>query len=105
MTRITAEESGLPTPAISAIFAGREGDVFSYPNRTGDKFMIVQLNTIAPPSDAALNVLGTQATASLSQSLRDDIRFAADAEIGAAIKLKVNDNGLAAYKKSIATEQ
>tara|TARA_R110002096_G_scaffold153469_4_gene317245 strand:- start:3295 stop:5208 length:1914 start_codon:yes stop_codon:yes gene_type:complete len=105
VTRITAEESGLPTPAISAIFAGREGDVFSYPNRTGDKFMIVQLNTIAPPSDAALNVLGTQATASLSQSLRDDIRFAADAEIGAAIKLKVNDNGLAAYKKSIATEQ
>ncbi|KJS37768.1 MAG: hypothetical protein VR74_07790 [Hyphomonas sp. BRH_c22] len=105
VTRITAEESGLPSPAISAIFSGREGDVYSYPNRTGNMFMIVQLNTIAPPSDAALEVLGTQATASLNQALRDDIRFAADAEIRKAIKLKVNDNAIVAYKKSIATDQ
>lgn len=105
VTRVTAEESGLPSPAISAIFSGREGDVFSYPNRAGDRFMIVQLNTITPPSDAALAVLGTQATASLNQSLRDDIRFATDAEIGNAIKLKVNDNAVVAYKKSIATDQ
>jgi len=105
VTRITAEESGLPSPAISAIFSGSEGDVYSYPNRTGDMFMIVQLNTIAPPSDAALEVLGTQATASLNQSLRDDIRFATDAEIRNAIKLNVNDNAIVAYKKSIATEQ
>ncbi|MEH6412053.1 MAG: SurA N-terminal domain-containing protein [Hyphomonas sp.] len=105
VTRITAEESGLPSPAISAIFSGHEGDVYSYPNRTGNMFMIVQLNTIAPPSDAALEVLGTQATASLNQALRDDIRFAADAEIRKAIKLKVNDNAIVAYKKSIATDQ
>ncbi|MEQ9435739.1 SurA N-terminal domain-containing protein [Hyphomonas sp.] len=105
VTRITAEESGLPSPAINAIFSGSEGDVYSYPNRSGDMFMIVQLNTIAPPSDAALEVLGTQATASLNQSLRDDIRFATDAEIRNAIKLNVNDNAIVAYKKSIATEQ
>jgi peptidyl-prolyl cis-trans isomerase D len=105
VTRITAEESGLPSPAITAIFSGREGDVYSYPNRMGNMFMIVQLNTIAPPSDAALAVLGTQATASLSQALRDDIRFAADAEIRKAIKLKVNDNAIVTYKKSIATDQ
>jgi len=105
VTRITAEQSGLPTSAISAIFAGREGDVFSYPNRTGDKFMIVQLNKIMPPSDAALAMLGTQATSSLNQALRDDLQFAAEAEIRNAVKLKVNDNGLAAYKKSVATDQ
>ena len=50
-------------------------------------------------------MLGTQATASLNQSLRDDIRFATDAEIRNAIKLNVNDNAIVAYKKSIATEQ
>ncbi|WP_340693617.1 SurA N-terminal domain-containing protein [Hyphomonas sp.] len=105
VTRITAEQSGLPTSAISAIFAGRDGDVFSYPNRTGDKFMIVQLNKIMPPSDAALEMLGTQATSSLNQALRDDLQFAAEAEIRNAMKLKVNDNGLAAYKKSVATDQ
>ena len=67
--------------------------------------MIVQLNTITPPSDAALEMLGTQATSSLNQALRDDLQFAAEAEIRNAIKLKVNDNAVAAYKKSVATDQ
>ena len=105
LTRVTAEQSGLPSPAIAAIFSGTEGDVYAYPSRTGDKYMVVRLNTITPPSDEALQVLGTRATSSLNQALNEDLQVALQAEIERAIKLKTNPGALDAYKKSIATDQ
>jgi peptidyl-prolyl cis-trans isomerase D len=105
LTRVTAEQSGLPTPAITAIFSGDEGDVYAYPSRAGDKYMVVRLDKITPPSDEALEVLGTRATSSLNQALNEDLQVALQAEIERAIKLKTNPAGLEAYKKSIAADQ
>ncbi|MBU2085377.1 MAG: SurA N-terminal domain-containing protein [Alphaproteobacteria bacterium] len=105
LTRVTAEQSGLPSPAITDIFSGSEGDVYAYPNRAGDKYMVVRLDKITPPSDEALAVLGTRATSSLNQALNEDLQVALQAEIQKAIKLKTSPGALAAYKKSIATEQ
>jgi len=105
LTRVTAEQSGLPSPAITDIFSGSEGDVYAYPNRAGDKYMVVRLDKITPPSDEALAVLGTRATSSLNQALNEDLQVALQAEIQKAIKLKTSPGALAAYKKSIATDQ
>ena len=105
LTRVTAEQSGLPTPAITAIFSGAEGDVYAYPSRAGDKYMVVRLDKITPPSDEALEVLGTRATSSLNQALNEDLQVALQAEIERAIKLKTNPGALEAYKRTIASDQ
>jgi peptidyl-prolyl cis-trans isomerase D len=54
VTRMNAEDSGLPNSAIGGIFSGKPGEVFTYPNRTGDKYMIVQLESVNDPSAADL---------------------------------------------------
>jgi peptidyl-prolyl cis-trans isomerase D len=105
ISRSSAEQSGLPSAAIAAIFSGREGDVASYPNRQGDHFMIVSLDTITPPSEEQLEVLGSSAAASLTQALKDDLRVALDYEVSKATKLKVNAGAVNAYKASVATDQ
>ncbi|MCA8891920.1 MAG: SurA N-terminal domain-containing protein [Hyphomonas sp.] len=105
ITRMTAEESGLPNSAIGGIFSGKPGDVFTYPNRTGDKYMIVQLQAVNDPSAEALAVADPDASSSLVSSLDSDLAAAMEAEMAGAVKLKVNGAAYNAYKASISSDQ
>jgi len=105
VTRMNAEESGLPNTAIGGIFAGKAGEVFTYPNRTGDKYMIVQLKAINDPSPDDLAMADMSAFSALNSSLNSDLQAALEAEVGKAIKLKVNNAAFNAYKASISTDQ
>ncbi|KCZ87755.1 peptidylprolyl isomerase [Hyphomonas jannaschiana] len=105
ITRMTAEESGLPNSAIGGIFSGKPGDVFTYPNRTGDKYMIVQLQAVNDPSAEALAAADPNASSSLVSSLDSDLAAAMEAEMAGAVKLKVNGAAYNAYKASISSDQ
>jgi peptidyl-prolyl cis-trans isomerase D len=105
ITRMNAEESGLPNSAIGGIFAGKAGDVFIYPNRTGDKYMIVQLKAVNDPTEADLAAADATASSALMSSLDSDLQAALEAEIAKTTRLKVNNAGYNAYKASITTDQ
>nr|WP_321362009.1 SurA N-terminal domain-containing protein [uncultured Hyphomonas sp.] len=105
ITRMNAEDSGLPNSAIGGIFSGKPGEVFTYPNRTGDKYMIVQLKTVNDPSAAALAAAAPRAASALTTSLDSDLSEAMESEMAGAVKLKVNSGAYNAYKASITTDQ
>ncbi len=105
ITRMNAEDSGLPNSAIGSIFSGKQGEVFTYPNRTGDKYMIVQLKTVNDPSAAALAAAAPRAASALTTSLDSDLSEAMESEMAGAVKLKVNSGAYNAYKASITTDQ
>jgi peptidyl-prolyl cis-trans isomerase D len=105
VTRMSAEESGLPNSAIGGVFAGKAGEVFVYPNRTGDKYMIVQLKAVNDPSEADLAAADATASSALMSSLDSDLQAAVEAEMAKATKLKVNNAAYNAYKASITTDQ
>jgi peptidyl-prolyl cis-trans isomerase D len=105
VTRMNAEESGLPNSAIGGVFSGKAGDVFTYPNRTGDKYMIVQLKAVNDPSDADLAAADPGASSSLMTSLDADLAAAMETEMADAVKLKVNAAAYNAYKASITSDQ
>ncbi len=105
VTRLNAEQSGLPGAAIGALFAGKEGEVFVYPSRAGDLFMIVQLLTITEPEAGSMADLDSSSTAAVRASLENDLAIALDDEVSKLLKLRVNEAGFRAYKNSITTEQ
>lgn len=105
VTRMSAEDSGLPNSAIGGIFSGKPGEVFTYPNRTGDKYMIVQLKTVNDPSAADLAAADPRASSALVTSLDSDLAAAMQTEMAGAVKLKVNSGAYNAYKASITTDQ
>ena len=105
VTRMNAEQSGLPNTAIGGIFSGKTGEVFIYPNRTGDKYMIVQLKQINDPSADDLTIAEATASSSLDASLDADLQAALEAEMAKAVKLKVNNAAYNAYKASVTSDQ
>ena len=105
VTRLNAEESGLPGSAIGGIFNGKAGEVFTYPNRLGDKYMIVQLKSVNDPSEADLMTADAVAYSSLSSSLNTDLSAALENEMAEAVRLKVNNAAYNAYKASLQTDQ
>ncbi|MBB41067.1 MAG: hypothetical protein CMF01_13385 [Hyphomonas sp.] len=105
VTRMSAEDSGLPNSAIGGIFSGKPGEVFTYPNRTGDKYMIVQLKAVNDPSAADLAAADPRASSALVTSLDSDLAAAMQTEMAGAVKLKVNSGAYNAYKASITTDQ
>ncbi|MEZ6000680.1 SurA N-terminal domain-containing protein [Hyphomonas sp.] len=105
VTRMNAEDSGLPNSAIGGIFSGKTGEVFTYPNRTGDKYMIVQLKAVNDPSAADLAAAAPNASSALISSLDSDLAEAMESEMAGAVKLRVNNAAYNAYKASITTDQ
>lgn len=105
ITRRNAAESGLPNAAMSAVFNGKEGDVFNLPSRDGDLVMIMQITSVTPPDASTMEMLGPMANVALISSLESDLNQAINAEIGTAMKLRVNKGALSAYKKSISSDQ
>lgn len=105
MSRITAEQSGLPSNALTSVFAAKEGDVLMVPTRLGDQILLLQINRINRPATDTLGEFETAAAASIAQSLEQDLQSAIESEIRTSIDLQTNDAAFAAYKTSIMTEQ
>jgi len=105
ITRRTAADSGLPNAAVNSVFSGKEGDVFTFPSRTGDAVMVMQITDITPPSEADMSELAPLANSSLLTSLQTDLDRAMEAEIAATMKLRTNQGTLRAYKATITSDQ
>lgn len=105
VTRMNAETSGLPNTAIGGIFSGKAGEVFTYPNRTGDKYMVVLLQSVNNPSAEDLEAASATAFSALQTTVETDLSTALEAEMAKAVKLKVNNAAFNAYKTSITSEQ
>ena len=105
ITRRTAADSGLPNAAVNSVFSGKEGDVFTFPSRTGDAVMVMQITDITPPSEADMSELAPLANSSLLTSLQTDLDQAMEAEIAATMKLRTNQGTLRAYKATITSDQ
>ena len=105
ITRRTAADSGLPNAAVTSVFSGKEGDVFTFPSRTGDAVMVMQITDITPPSEADMSELAPLANSSLLTSLQTDLDRAMEAEIAATMKLRTNQGTLRAYKATITSDQ
>lgn len=105
VTRATAEQAGLPGPIRSAMFSSRQGEVVSLPTGTAGTHVILQVNSIEPPSESVRAGLGSEVAVAASNLLAQDLMQAMQAEITAAIKLRKNEAPLAAYKRSISDQQ
>lgn len=105
ISRLTAEQSGLPNSALAGVFAAKEGDILMYPTRLGDQILVLQMDRINRPATDTLGEFETAAAASIAQSLEQDLQAAIESEIRTAMDLKTNDAAFAAYKTSIMTEQ
>lgn len=105
VTRLNSEDSGLPNTAIGGIFAGKVGQVFTYPSRAGDKYIIVQLKSINDPAPQDLLAAEARAYTALDTSLDADLQAALQADIAKAVKLKTNTAAYNAYKASITSDQ
>jgi peptidyl-prolyl cis-trans isomerase D len=105
ITRASAEASGLPSAALSPVFSGVAGDTFSFPNRSGDRYLVVQLRKITAPTPEELTMLSSAAASALSTTLDQDLQIAFEAEMKKSARLKVNQNALDAYKAAITQAQ
>jgi peptidyl-prolyl cis-trans isomerase D len=105
ISRLTAEQSGLPSNALAGIFAAQEGDILMFPTRLGDQILMLQMNRINRPATDSLGEFETAAAASIVQSLEQDVQAAIESEIRTRMDLRTNDSAFAAYKTSIMTEQ
>ncbi|MEZ5967832.1 MAG: SurA N-terminal domain-containing protein [Hyphomonas sp.] len=105
ITRVNADKSGLPNSAIASIFSGKPGSVFTFPNRTGDHYMIVQLKQVNDPSDSDIEAVSAMASTSLNSSLDSDMSAALEQEVEKAVKLRVNTAAYNAYKASLSSDQ
>lgn len=105
ISRLTAEQSGLPSSALAGVFAAKEGDILMFPTRRGDQILMLQLDRINRPTTDTLGELETAAAASIAQSLEQDLQAAIESEIRTVMDLKTNNAAFSAYKTSIMTEQ
>ena len=105
ITRRTAADSGLPNAAITSVFSGKEGDVFTFPSRDGNAVMVMQITSITPPDEADMAELSPLANSSLISSLQNDLNQAMETEVASATKLRTNQGALRAYKATITTDQ
>lgn len=105
VTRSTAEQAGIPGPIRQAMFGSKLGEVVSLPTGTPNQFVIVRVDSVEPPSESTRAGLGSEITIASSNLLRQDLVQALQAEISAAIKLRTNENALAAYKRTISDPQ
>ena len=105
ITRRTAADSGLPNAAITSVFSGKEGDVFTFPSRDGNAVMVMQITSITPPDEADMAELSPLANSSLISSLQDDLNQAMETEVASATKLRTNQGALRAYKATITSDQ
>lgn len=105
VSRLNASSIGLPRQAVSAIFSGSEGDVYTFPSPTGDLILVMQITAVTPPDMTQQSQLATQARIDVTTSLENDLAQAIQYEVAAETKLRVNDAGFAAYKNSINSDQ
>lgn len=105
ISRLTAEQSGLPNSALAGVFAAKEGDILMFPTRRGEQILMLQLDRINRPTTDTLGELETAAAASIAQSLEQDLQAAIESEIRTVMDLKTNNTAFSAYKTSIMTEQ
>ncbi len=105
VTRASAEQAGIPGPIRSAMFSSRLGETVSLPTGTAGTYVILQVNTIEPPSESMRAGLSSEISVAASNLLTQDLMQAMQSEVTAAIKLRKNDAPLAAYKRSISDQQ
>ncbi|MEZ5954484.1 MAG: SurA N-terminal domain-containing protein [Hyphomonas sp.] len=105
VTRVNAEQSGLPNAAIGAVFSGKAGEVFTFPNRTGDHYIIIQMKQVNDPSPGDVAAATAMASTAVTSSLRSDMSAALEQDVQKALKLRVNNAAFNAYKASLSTDQ
>lgn len=105
VTRLNAQQAGLPQSAVQGIFDASEGDVITLPTRAGDLILIIQVESVTYPDEAQLTSDGANAAISLAPTIQQDIEAALEAEIRANVNFRPNPAALSAYKASLNTEQ
>ncbi|MEZ5998462.1 MAG: SurA N-terminal domain-containing protein [Hyphomonas sp.] len=105
VTRVNAEQSGLPNSAIGAIFSGKVGQVFTFPNRTGDHYIVIQLKQVNDPSAADIAAAAAMASSATTSSMKSDMSAALEQDVQKAVKLRVNNSAFNAYKASLSSDQ
>ncbi len=104
ISRVSAEQMGLPAPITNAIFRGRSGDAVSFPAGP-DEVIILQIGNVTPPAPEVIAEIGGEVAAKLTGDLRTDLDAALNGEIERSIKLRTNEAALTAYKSTIRTPQ
>jgi hypothetical protein len=105
VSRANAQMTGLPGPILQAVFSASEGEVLALPLGDGEIFLVLRVNEVRLPDEAALRELQAQARAGLTSALGNDIETAMSSEIRSLMRPQINERGLADYKRSIATRQ
>ncbi|MBA3069685.1 MAG: hypothetical protein FP825_14535 [Hyphomonas sp.] len=105
VTRSTAGKAGIPGPIQQAMFSTQLGKVTSLPTGTANLYVILQVNSIEPPSESAMAGIGAELSAAMSNTLAQDLFQALQAEISTSMKLRTNQAALDAYKRSISETQ
>ncbi len=102
VTRLNVEQSGLPNALINGVFGAEEGRTFSIPSRSGDRYLVAQLNKINAPTEEETALLSSTADIAMTTSLENDILAALRSEVMNSVDVKVNTPAFNAYKAGLA---
>ncbi len=104
VSRISAREVGLPDEILRTVFGAKAGDITSLPTNNGSQTVILHVRSVTPPNPVTIAALGSQATASLTTSLSEDLMMALEGEVRRTTNPDINQTALAAYKRGISAE-
>lgn len=105
VTRSSANQAGIPGPIQQAMFSTQLGKAVSLPTGSPNAYVILKVDSIAPPSEAAIAGLGNELAAATASALGQDLVQALQSEISNSMKLRKNQASFDAYKRSIADAQ
>ncbi len=105
VTRSSASQAGIPGPIQQAMFSTQLGKAVSLPTADANRYVILKVVTVEPPSESAMAGMGGELSAATSNALGQDLVEALQSEISRAMKLRTNQAALEAYKRSISEAQ
>lgn len=105
VTRATAGQFGIPGPIQQAMFSAQLGKVVNLATGAPNTYVILKVDTIEPPTEAARADIGAEISSATENALGQDLIQALQAEITKSMKVRINDASLAAYKRTISEPQ
>ncbi len=105
VTRSSAGQAGIPGPIQQAMFSTQLGKAVSLPTGDANRYVILKVVSVEPPSESAMAGMGGELSAATANALGQDLVQALQSEISRAMKLRTNQAALEAYKRSISETQ
>lgn len=103
--RRTAFDNTLPRSVLQAAFSLSDGESSVVQGRAPTELILVKLENVDRPEASDLDVLAPISAPKIAEQLTNDILFAYEQEVQAAMELETDDRGFATYRARLLIDQ